>query len=225
MKKISIKNVIEFRGKSDRSKKTFATNLKLDAKKKETEGGGDYWVSCLSSISNSYKHNDSELINDKIYELENKFEAHDDKRIKTMYERNISILYGFENFDFASWKPKEEIAFLKKHKSDFLQNINGLQLQATPQHVFTYKKEGIDLVGAIWFIAKLGGYREEELGIFTDMLFRYLKSTYSNNYDIASKYCIAVDTVNNRAVSYRELQKGKVPLLLEKTLDEIKKLM
>lgn len=225
MKKLSIKDIIDFRGKSDRSKKTFATNLKLDTEKNETEGSGDYWVSCLSTISNSYKYNDSAFINDKIYELEDKFEAHEDKRIKTMYERNISILYGFEDFDFKLWKPKEEIAFLKKHKSDFLQSIKGLQIKATPQHVFSYESESVNLVGAIWFIAKLGGYRKDELGMFTDILFRYLKNTYSKKYDLAPTYCIAVDTVNNIAVNYGELQEGKVPLLLDKTLDEIKKLI
>ena len=225
MKKIPVKDIINFRGKSDRSKKTFATNLRLDTEKNETEGGGDYWVSCLSTISNSYKFNDSSLINDKIYELEEKFEANEDKRIKTMYERNISILYGFENFDFTLWKPKEEMTFLKKHKSDFVQGIRGLQLKATPQHVFSYESDGVDLVGSIWFIAKLGGYRKDELGMFTDILFRYLKNTFSKEYDPAPTYCIAVDTVNNIAVNYRELQEGKVPLLLDKTLDEIKKLI
>jgi len=225
MKELSIKDIIDFRGKSDRSKKTFATNLKLETEKNETEGGGDYWVSCLSTISNSYKDNDSSLINDKIYELEGKLESHEDKRIKTMYERNISILYGFENFDFTLWKPAKEITFLKKHKSDFIQGIKGLYLKATPQHVFSYESEGVNLVGAIWFIAKLGGYRKDELGMFSDILFRYLKNTYSKNYDMAPTYCIAVDTVNNIAVNYRELQEGKIPLLLDKTIEEIKKLM
>lgn len=225
MKKLSIKDIIDFRGRSDRSKKTFATNLKLDTKKNGTESGGDYWVSCLSAISKSYKFNNSDFINDKIYELEEKFEAHGNKSVKTMYERNISILYGFENFDFTLWKPKEEVTFLKKHKSDFVQSIKGLQLKATPQHVFSYEGKGVNLVGSIWFIAKLGGYGKNELGMFTDILFRYLKNTYSEKFDLAPTYCIAVDTVSNIAVNYRELQEGKVSLLLDKTLDEIKKLI
>lgn len=225
MKHLSIKDIIEFRGKSDRSKMTFATNLKLDTKKNDSEAGGDYWVSSLSAISNSYKFNDLDLINSKIYELEGKYEAHEDKRIKTMYERNITILYGFEKFDFNLWKPSEELIFLNKHKSDYFQNIKGLQVKVTPQHVFTYKNKGVDFVGAIWFIAKLGGYRQDELGMFTDVLFRYLGNTYSKNYDLASKYCIAVDVVNNKAVSYKKLKEGRIPLLLDRTLNEIKNLM
>jgi hypothetical protein len=225
MKRLLIKDVIEFRGKTDRSKKSFSSNLKIDPEKSKMEGGGDYWVSCLSAISNYFKLNDVNLINDKIYELEGKLEAHEDKRIRTMYERNISILYGFENFDFTLWKPSEKMTFLKKHKPDFLQSIKGLQLKATPQHVFSYKSEGVYFVGAIWFVAKLGGYRKDELGMFTDILYRYLINIFSKNYELAPKYCIAVDTVNKNFVSYKELLEGNVPFLLDKTIDEIKKLM
>jgi hypothetical protein len=199
--------------------------LKLDTKKNETEGGHDYWVSSLSAICNSFKYNNISLINDKIHELEGKYEAEENKRTKIMFERNISILYSFENFDFKLWRPSEELTFFKKHTSDYLQNIRGFRIRATPQHVFSYKNEGIDFVGAIWFIAKLGGYRKEELGMFTDVLFRYLKNTYHNNYDLAPKYCIAVDTVNIIAVNYMELHEGRVTLLLDRTLDEINRLM
>ena len=62
MQALSIKKIVEFRGKSDRSKKTFALALKRDKLKPETDGGGDYWISCLSAISNSYKANDIESI-------------------------------------------------------------------------------------------------------------------------------------------------------------------
>ena len=55
MKKLSIKEIIEFSGKSDKSKKTFALNLKIDKQKKDSEGGGDYWISCLSAISSGFK--------------------------------------------------------------------------------------------------------------------------------------------------------------------------
>ncbi len=47
MKKLSVKSIIEFRNKSDKSKKNFAAALKIDKAKVETEGGGDYWISSL----------------------------------------------------------------------------------------------------------------------------------------------------------------------------------
>lgn len=225
MKKLSIKKIIEFRRKSDRSKKTFAQNLKLERDRKESDGGGDYWVSSLSAISNSYKRNNLQFIRDKVYELEEKFENTDFQRTKTMYSRNIDILYKYEVFDFKILKPNEQITYIKKHKSDFVLTIQGLPIEAVPHHVFSYQDEDIKEIGAIWFIAKLDGYREVELGMFTDILYRYLKINFSKDYTLNPRYCIAVDVVNNFAVNYYQIEKGEVPSILDKTIDEIKKIM
>ena len=224
MKKLSIKDLIEFSGKSDKSKKTFALNLKIDKKKSDAEGGGDYWISCLSAISNGFRYNDNGIILDKIHELEEKYEETEYKRTKDMYERNISILYGFEDFDFSRWIPKEEITIIKKHKADFILDINGLQVQALPNHVFTFERDDEE-IGAIWFIAKLGGYDKFELAMFTDILHRYLNENYSDNYKISSDYCIAVDVVNVIDVSYTRILKEGIPLRLNSVVEEIKRLM
>lgn len=225
MQKLTIKKIIEFRRKSERSRKTFAQNLKLEKSRKELDGGGDYWVSCLSAISNSYKLNNLQLIRDKVYELEEKFENTDYERTKNMYGRNIDILSKYVVFDFKIWKPNEQITYLKKHKSDFLLTIQGLPLEATPHHVFTFQDDGIKEIGAIWFIAKLNGYRESELGMFTEMLYRYLKENFSKDHSLNPRYCIAVDVVNNFAVNYYQIENGEVPSILETTIGEIKKIM
>ena len=225
MKKISIKKIIEFRGKSDRAKKTFAQNLKLERESKESESGGDYWISSLSAISNSYKRNNSQSIKDKVYELENKFENAVYERTKIMYRRNIDILFKYEIFDFKIWQPNEQITYIKKHKSDFVLTIQGLPVEAIPHHVFHFEGDDIKEIGAIWFIAKLDGYREVELGMFTDILYRYLKKNFSEDYIINPRYCISVDVVNNFAVNYYQIEKGEIPSLLDKTIVEIKKIM
>ena len=225
MKKISIKKIIEFRGKSDRTKKTFVQNLKLESESKKSESGGDYWISSLSAISNSYKRNNSQSIKDKVYELEDKFENADYERTKIMYRRNIDILYKYEVFDFKIWKPNEQITYIKKHKSDFVLTIQGLPIEAVPHHVFYFQGDDIKEIGAIWFIAKLDGYREVELGMFTDILYRYLKNIFSTDYILNPRYCIAVDVVNNFAVNYYQIEKGEVPSILDKTIAEIKKIM
>ncbi|TLX72613.1 hypothetical protein E9993_17405 [Labilibacter sediminis] len=224
MRKLSIKQLIEFSGKSDKSKKTFALNLQIDKQKQDSDGGGDYWVSCLSAISNSFKYNDNSIILDKIHQLEEKFEETDYKRTKDMYERNISILYKFEDIDFRKWMPAEGFDIIKKHKSDFLLDISGLQVQALPHHVFTFKNDDEE-IGAIWFIAKLEGYNKYELAMFTDILYRYMNQTYSKNYKINSDFCIAVDVVNVINLSYTQIMEEKIPLRLDLTIDEIKKLM
>jgi len=225
MKNLSVKKIIEFRRKSDRAKKTFAQILKLEKEKKESDGGGDYWISSLSAISNSYKRNNLQFIRDKIYELEEKFENTDFQRTKTMYERNIDILYKYEVFDFKIWKPNEHITYIKKHKSDFVLSIQGLPIEAVPHYVFYLQNKDIKEIGAIWFIAKLDGYREAELGMFTDILYRNLKNNFSKDYTLNPRYCIAVDVVNNFAVNYYQIEKGEVPSILDKTIGEIKKVM
>ena len=74
MNELTIKNIVNFRTKSDRSKKTFALNLKLEKERKAIdEGGGDYWISSLSAISNAYKLDDIQPIYDKIDELKDKY--------------------------------------------------------------------------------------------------------------------------------------------------------
>lgn len=100
--KFNNKNLIEFRRKSARSKKNFVTSLKVDKVKLASEGGGDYWISCLSAISNSYKLNDLEAIKDKIDELKAKMNKTDSSRIKTMYSRNIEILSAYQDFDLKN---------------------------------------------------------------------------------------------------------------------------
>ncbi len=224
MKKLSIKEIIDFTGKSDRSKKTFALNLENDKEKKNSDSGGDYWISCLSAISNGFKLNDNSIIVDKIHELEEKYESTDHKKTKVMYERNISILYKFEDFDFSKWIPKVDFRTIKKHKSDFLLNIKGLHVQAIPQHVFTYQN-GNKEIGAIWFVAKLDGYDIIKVAMFTDILYRYLNINFSKDYKISIDFCMAVDVVNQIEVSYAQILKDKIPLKLDSTIEEIKKLM
>lgn len=225
MKKLSIKKIIEFRGKSERTKKKIATDIKIDKEQVKTDGGGDYWVSCLSAISNSFKASDLQFIIDKKDELEEKHGETEYKKTKTMYKRNIEILYNFEDSDFKKWKPSKKVKFLKKHKEDTVLTIKGLQVQATPHHVFTFKINDVEEIGAIWFIAKLNGFRKDELGMFSDILFRYLKNNFSKKYNLNTNYCIAVDVFNNFDVKYSQLEKGEVPKILNSTLDEIKKLM
>jgi hypothetical protein len=225
MKKISIKDIIDFRRKSDRAKKNFADAIKLDKATEETDGGGDYWISSLSAISNGFRVNNLKHINEKIDELEEKAESAEQKRSKTMYQRNIDILLNYEDFNFKEWRPSKNLVFIKKNKADSILTIKGLPIKVTPHHVFTFGKEEKQAIGAIWFIAKLNGYSKDDLGMFTDILYRYLGNSYSEGYDINPQYCIAVDVVENFAVNYAQIEKGDVSSTLNMTIDEIKKLM
>lgn len=222
MKKLSIKHVVEFRGKSERAKKTFANALKTE-KPKIDLGGGDYWISCLSAISNGYKLNDLKPIIEKRTELSDKLRETEYTITKNMYKRNIAILSTYKNFDFKKWRPSRKMFFLKKHKADSILTIKEFQLQTTPQHVFTFDINNSEEIGAIWFIAKLDGFRKDELGMFCDILYRYLKTHFSKKYRLNPKFCIAVDVFKNFEVKYTQLEKGEIPMILDSTLDEIKR--
>lgn len=225
MKKLSIKDVVDFRKKSEQSKKTFVKNMKLDRKKTNQDSGGDYWISCLSAISNSFKSTDLQLIANKIDELEEKYEKTGSTRTKNMYKRNIDILRNYENYNFEKWRPSQKITFLKKHKEDSIISISGIELKVTPHHVFTLKRNGVNEIGSIWFIAKLNGLRIEELGMFTDILYRYLNTHFSNNYNINSSYCISVDVISNNDVNHSQLDKAEVPSILTSVLGEINRML
>ncbi len=225
MEKLSIKNIVEFRHKSDKSKKSFVMRLKLDKLKSDSEGGGDYWISCWSAISKSFRLNNLESIIERRDELIERNEETESKRIKIMYKRNIDILYNYEDFDLKKWRPSKDMKFLRKEKADSILTIKGLLVQVTPHHVFTIQKNGVEEIGAIWFIAKLNGFKKDELGMFADILYRYLKINFSKDYILNPKYCIAVDVFNNFEVNYSQLEKEALPKILNTTLDEIKKLM
>jgi hypothetical protein len=225
MRDLSVKNIIDFARKSDRSKKSFAENFKIDAKQKLDEGGGDYWITSISAISNSFKTDDLGFIIEKRYELEEKFKITEFDNTKAMYKRNIAILYNYENFDLKKWRPSKKITFIKKHLGDSVMTIRGLNIKVSPHHIFTFKLNDIDQIGAIWFVAKLGGYSSAELGMFTDILYRNLRNNFAKDFELNPKYCIAVDVVNNFEVSYLQIQEAEIPSVLIKTINEINKLM
>lgn len=225
MNKLTIKSIIKFRRKSDRSKRTFAAALKIIKEKTKTDGGGDYWVTSLSAIANSFRENDIQFILDKKNELKAKFDGAGNKKTKDMYQRNIGILYNYIDVDLKKWRPVKKLKFPRKHKEEYILNLKGLQVEVKPHHVFTFEKNSEEQVGAIWFIAQLEGFKKEELGLFVDILFRYLKTHYSKNRKINPKYCIAVDVIKNFEINYSQMEKGEIPRLLNSTLDEINKLV
>lgn len=223
MKKITIKNLIDFRRKNEQTKITFVNNLNREKKSGEASGGGDYWVSCLSAISNAFRYNNFDLLNEKIELLREKIKLSEIKRIKTQFQRNIDILNNFEDFDFQNIKPKSDLTFHKQPKIKSILTIKGFPIEAIPSHVFSFSENKSEEIGAVWFIAKLDGYKKNELAMFADILYRYLDKHYSKNYYVNPSYCIAIDVFKGQKISYKDVMKNKIPILIEETIDEIKK--
>jgi len=225
VEKLTIKNIIEFRTKRDINKGRFVEALKKPKPKDSEESGGNYWASCLSAIGNSYQTNDHQFIANKIDELEAKHNETEYKKTKTMYRRNINILSNYKNVDFKKMQPSEDFEIIRKSIYKPILTIKGLPVQSLPSYVFTFQTNNVKEIGAIWFVAKLNGYKKEELGMFCDMLYRYLKTHFSNRFTLSSKYCMAVDIFKGADITYSQLEKGQVPFILDSTLEEIKKLM
>ncbi|RZL41503.1 MAG: hypothetical protein EOP00_24730 [Pedobacter sp.] len=223
MKKLSVKNVIEFRNRSAKSKLGFLNNLLNDREKKEADesGGGDYWISCLSAIKNVFQTNDKALLDEKIDQLIDKIEDTDFKITKDRWQANIDILHMFQEFDYDNLKPKFELTYLKKPDSISVLKIKDIPVEAKPQFVFSFKNKGMEEIGAVWFVIKKGGYKESELGIFSDMIYRYLIYNHSQNFSLNLDFCIAVDVYNSRFVTYNSLVNGDIAFLLDSTIDEI----
>lgn len=225
MKKLSIKKLIDFRNKSDRGKKTFVENLKSPKTEAPTEGGGDYWISSLSAVCNAYRHDDLNIIDEKINELQEKISGTTQTITKNMYQRNVAILQAYQRMDLKKLRPGEKLSFLKKSTVNPILTIKGLEVEAKPSHIYTFGKKDAEKIAAIWFIAKVDGYRVEEVGMFCDILHRFLKYNYSKEYQLLPKYCVAIDMLSGRRVDYSEIEDGSFSKVLGPTLDEINKLM
>ncbi|NBA89182.1 hypothetical protein GVN16_25615 [Emticicia sp. CRIBPO] len=222
--KITIKKLVEFRRKSDPSKITFVRNLLTDKEKSEDSSGGDYWITSLSSINNSFKSGNSALLDNKIDALREKIEISEIKRIKDQFQQNIEIITKYKDFDIENLKPNAELKFLKRPKSQEILRIKNFQIEAKPSHIFSFSEGDIEEIGGVWFIAKKGGLKKNELGMFTEMLYRYLSKNYSENFHINPNYCIAVDLFIGHRVDFAEIENGSVPRLIDGTVEEIRKI-
>lgn len=225
MEKIAIGKLIDFGRKGAIARQTIVNNLKMPQVKKDDGSGGDYWISALSAISNAFIENKNELINEKVDKLIDKIEEAEAKITKDMFQRNINILYNFEDYDFPSLKPNADLTYLKKPKDKSIIIIKGLPLFVNPNHVFTFEENGVKKIGAIWFVAKLNGFRPEELAIVVDILFRYLDTYYSDKFEIDTNFCLVKDVSILNKISYTQIMNAEVRSPLKQTLEEIKELL
>jgi hypothetical protein len=224
MKKIIVNELVKFRSLGDIAKRNFANRVKLNQPKPKPDGnGGNYWTIAVSAIAKAYKENSRQIIKDKIDEFEEKLKKTKNAGTKAQFKSNIDILRTYENFDLKRWPPVGKIKFFRSYR--IVLSIKDLQIEVGPSHVFWLTNGETKEVGAMWIVAKKNGYKMAELGIFTEALYRYLKTQYGKEYGLNPKYCLAVDVVSNYEVNYYQLATNQFPFLLSKTIDDIKKLM
>ena len=225
MKKLSVNKLIEFRKKSERGKKTFVENIKSTKISPPAESGGDYWVSSISAICNSYREDDLSIADEKITELQEKIKDTKRTQSKNMYQKNIENLQNYKAMDLKKIRPTQKLSFLKRSTGNPILTIRGLQVEAKPSLIFTFGNKDEEKVGAIWFTSKINGYSIEEVGMFSEMLYRFLRHNYSNKYHLIAKCCIAIDLISGNTIDYSKIEDGSVYALLNSTLDQLNRFM
>ncbi|CAA9203745.1 hypothetical protein FLA105534_04927 [Flavobacterium bizetiae] len=229
MQRIKINELVEFRRKqSEKYKKNFAYKLKNRIPKEKTieeqeaEEPRDYWVFSTSCIYNVFKNGNEGFYDPKIDELYLKMSNPNLKNSTySMYKRNRDILMSFKEFEVNSHRPNKftRQGVQKEHKT---LTLEGFPLYVKPNLVFIFEHDGKNKVGALWLVPQVDGFKKSELGIFCEVLHRFLLKNYSDNYQISEDYCIAIDTFNAQSVTYSELKNQSVPFLLDSTLQEMK---
>src|SRR5690242_4696183 len=154
MRKLSVKDLVDFRKRSDRGKRNFIESVKSNKAPTITEGGGDYWTISLSAVCNAFKRDDLQIINDKVDEVQQKLKSAKGKISQTMYHRNIAILQNYLNLELTELRPDGKLLFQKKSTGNTLLSIKGLEIEvdAKRYQAYIFGKKDEESIGAVWFI-------------------------------------------------------------------------
>lgn len=225
MERITVKDLINFRRKSDRSKKKWANELKTRKPKEKSKDdkGGNYWITSTSCIQNVIKSGDKREYDSKIDDLYERFKNNPNDKAKKQYQKNIEILTRFKEVELNDIKPID-VDYQKVLKTTNVIEIDKFPVFVNPNLVFSFDQNGNKTIGSIWLVTQKNGFSKDELGMFCEMLYRFLHKSFSDNYQIAHQYCVVIDTLSLRTSRYEELINGDVPFLIEGTLKSIKEL-
>lgn len=228
MEKIRIKELVDFQRKSDKiRKKAFAQKLKTRTakeKKEEDLGGGNYWIISSSCILKVFKTNNPEFYDSKIDEVSQKLTDTEIKQTKSMYQRNIDILTAFKDFDFSDLKPASNLNFEKVARASTIMTVKGFPLYINPDVVFSFNINGKNEIGALWLIQQQKGFSKSELGMFCEILYRFLVNKYAANFQVSEKFCVVIDTCGAQRITYSEILGKDTNFLIDKILEEIQTL-
>lgn len=223
MQRITVKELIAFRRKSDRSKKTWANVLKTRKPKEKSKDnkGGNYWVTSTSCIQKVIKLGDKSEYDSKIDDLHERFINTPNHKIKQKHQRNIDVLTRFKEVELDDIKPSDDVVYQKVSKAMNIIEVDRFPVFVNPNLVFSFDQNGKNEIGAIWLVTQKDGFSKDELGMFCEMMYRFLNKSYSRSYQVAHEYCVVIDTFSLRTVRYNELTDGDVPLLIDSTLKNI----
>lgn len=224
MKMIKIKDLVDFGRATDKRRKNLARKFRDNTSQKEqkhSKSGGDYWISSTSCIVNVIKTGERNLYEEKIEYLYSKLQKTEYQRTKTMYQRNIDIVTQFLDFE-QDLMPKVKYEFIAIPRQSKMIEMEGFPLQVNPQLIYSFEEDGQPTIGSVWVVTKLSGYNKFELGLFCEILYKFLIRNYQKDYQISEQRCTVIETFNALKIDYSELSSGKIPNKLDETLREIR---
>lgn len=226
MKELSINKLIEYNSYSDRRKATMLGKLtQVESVFNNVKGSRHYWHRSLTAIRKSFKHNDYQFLIDRIRLISDDLSKTTVRTTKIMYERNIQILRNFLEFDYTKLLPPHQVRFIPQTTEVSIISINGIQLKIYGDDLFSYESDSIKHVGAVWFVASKDGYKNDELAIFVDALYRMLENNLSDNFKINPDFCLVVDTMKKNILSYSQIMtkpiKSKLDLIANKIFNKL----
>jgi hypothetical protein len=112
--------------------------------------------------------------------------------------------------------------FTTRPNTKSILTVKGVSIQVQPNHIFTYRNIETEQVGGIWFVADLKGFTNEELQIYTELLYKYLEMTYSKEHLIDTDFCIAVDVVSQKEFKYTNISKSSSDSILDLSVIDLK---
>lgn len=223
MEKIGVAKLVEFRRIENKGPKATFMRYVQKSKSESDGSGGDYWVCCTSACAATFWHKDHAYLDDKMHELRGKIVTAKHKLTKDQFQKNIDIMFAMHDFDFKSISPKVVLKKLSLARN--IVRIEDLPVQVRPQHIFSYEIDENPQIGGVWFVAKKGGFKKEELGMFATALYHYLTKTFSDEFAVDPDHCVAIDVATVKDVSYTDVLKGQVLDLLKPTINDLKKLL
>ncbi|MCB9246240.1 MAG: hypothetical protein H6606_07390 [Flavobacteriales bacterium] len=180
------------------------------------------WISALSAIRNYFKALDSMLVDEKLSDLDYKASCATRAQSKLMYQRNYELLENFNEFDLSSIRPEKISKILKQSKQNSIVQIASIPIYVKPCFIYTFHSNGGLQLGAMWFIARLDGYANNELALFCEALYAYTVKHYARNFSIDKSHVTAVDIHNAKSISYDRLSAKTAKLKLRTIINKLK---
>lgn len=222
MKKIRIHDLIDFNKKSERSKITQVNNFKKETpevEKDKKDSGGDHWISCNSALIKYFKTEDVRVLNNKIEHLKTMIDNTPRKQTKDRFNSNIDRINNFIPFNIKEIKPLKDIKIIKKDEKYPKIKINDLTIEVKPDVIYSFNDNEI---GSVWFITKKGGFKSNELAMFSDITFRYLNKVYSDKYEINTDFVTVIDVFNTSYMTYSQIKDSEIESPLNNIIEEFK---